>query len=178
MDRNRARVFPGPVANTGPGTWARSSLSFLSVAWEGKGLGTGGLCPNVTGTHKLHIVKDVGMWSIISSICPVIHPSDKVEKGTVGSFEKRETGQHWWYELVRRGRESLPHEALLWINKTFTPREGERERLGINVVFHLVPHYYIYSLCWLTCMWGMSRSFVWIAFTPRVWARDWGGINV
>jgi hypothetical protein len=49
VDRNRACVFPGAVADTGPGT--RSSLSFLSIAQEGKGLGTGGLCPNVTGTH-------------------------------------------------------------------------------------------------------------------------------
>jgi hypothetical protein len=38
VDRNTARVFPGAVANTGPGTRARSSLSFLSVAREGKGL--------------------------------------------------------------------------------------------------------------------------------------------
>jgi hypothetical protein len=38
VDRNRARVFPGAVADTGPGTRARSSLSFLSVAQEGKGL--------------------------------------------------------------------------------------------------------------------------------------------
>jgi hypothetical protein len=44
-------VFSGAVADTGPGTRARSSLSFLSVAREGKGLGMGGLCPNVTGTH-------------------------------------------------------------------------------------------------------------------------------
>jgi hypothetical protein len=33
-----ARVFPGVVANTGPGTQAWSSLSFLSVAREGKEL--------------------------------------------------------------------------------------------------------------------------------------------
>jgi hypothetical protein len=33
-----ARVFPGAVADTGPGTRARSSLSFLFVAREGKGL--------------------------------------------------------------------------------------------------------------------------------------------
>jgi hypothetical protein len=38
VDQNRARVFPGAVADTGPGTQARSSLSFLSVAREGKGL--------------------------------------------------------------------------------------------------------------------------------------------
>jgi len=31
-------VFPGVVVDTGPGTGARSSLSFLSVAQEGKGL--------------------------------------------------------------------------------------------------------------------------------------------
>jgi hypothetical protein len=72
-------VFPGAVVDTSPGTQARSSLSFLFVAREGKGLGTGmsmgglgtgghgtsemgtgelgmgGLCPNVTGTHKLNI---------------------------------------------------------------------------------------------------------------------------
>jgi hypothetical protein len=56
VDRNKARVFLGAVADTGPGTRAWSSLSFLSVAREGKGLGTGGLgtgglCLNVTGTY-------------------------------------------------------------------------------------------------------------------------------
>ncbi len=54
-------MFPGAVADTGLSTRARSSLSFLSVVREGKGLGTGGhgmgglgtggLCSNVTGTH-------------------------------------------------------------------------------------------------------------------------------
>ncbi len=38
VDWNRARVFPGAVTDTGPGTRAWSSLSFLSVAREGKGL--------------------------------------------------------------------------------------------------------------------------------------------
>jgi len=38
VDRNRARVFLGAVADTSPGTRARSSVSFLSVAREGKGL--------------------------------------------------------------------------------------------------------------------------------------------
>jgi len=38
VDRNRARVFPGVVADIGPGTRARLSLSFLSIAQEGKGL--------------------------------------------------------------------------------------------------------------------------------------------
>jgi hypothetical protein len=38
VDRNRARVFPGAVADTGPGTQAWSSLSFLSITREGKGL--------------------------------------------------------------------------------------------------------------------------------------------
>ncbi len=38
VDRNRARVFPGAIANIGPSTRARSSLSFLFVAREGKGL--------------------------------------------------------------------------------------------------------------------------------------------
>ncbi len=38
VDRNKAHVFLRVVANTGPGTQARSSLSFLPVAQEGKGL--------------------------------------------------------------------------------------------------------------------------------------------
>jgi hypothetical protein len=38
VDRNRARVFPGAIADNGPGTRAWSSLSFLSVTREGKGL--------------------------------------------------------------------------------------------------------------------------------------------
>jgi hypothetical protein len=37
------------------------------------------------------------------------------------------------------GAESLPHEALLWIDKP-SLHVKERERLGIHVVFHLVPH--------------------------------------
>jgi hypothetical protein len=61
VDRNKACVFSGAVADTGPSTQDRSSLSFLSVARERKGLGTdehdtselgtGELCPNVMGTH-------------------------------------------------------------------------------------------------------------------------------
>jgi hypothetical protein len=38
VDRNRAHVFPGVVTDTGPGTRARSSFSFLFVARERKGL--------------------------------------------------------------------------------------------------------------------------------------------
>jgi hypothetical protein len=38
VDQNRAHVFPGAVADTSPGIRAQSSLSFLSVAQEGKGL--------------------------------------------------------------------------------------------------------------------------------------------
>jgi len=38
VDRNRARVFLEAVADTSPGTRARLSFSFLSVAREGKGL--------------------------------------------------------------------------------------------------------------------------------------------
>jgi hypothetical protein len=44
----------GAVADTGPGTRAQSSLSFLSVAQEGKGLARpvcASQCPKVTGTH-------------------------------------------------------------------------------------------------------------------------------
>jgi hypothetical protein len=38
VDHNKARVFPKAVIDTGPSTQARSCLSFLSVAREGKGL--------------------------------------------------------------------------------------------------------------------------------------------
>ncbi len=38
VDWNRACVFPGAVTDTGPGTRAQLSLSFFSVAREGKGL--------------------------------------------------------------------------------------------------------------------------------------------
>jgi len=38
VDRNRARVFSGAVVDTGLGTRARSSLSFLSVAQKKNGL--------------------------------------------------------------------------------------------------------------------------------------------
>jgi hypothetical protein len=38
VDRNRARVFSGAVVDTSPGTRARLSISFLSIAREGKGL--------------------------------------------------------------------------------------------------------------------------------------------
>jgi hypothetical protein len=44
----------GAVADTGSGTRARSSLSFFSVAQEGKGLARpicASQCPKVTGTH-------------------------------------------------------------------------------------------------------------------------------
>jgi hypothetical protein len=46
----QARVFPGAIADTGSGTRARLSLSFLSVAQEGKGLARcvcASQCPNL-----------------------------------------------------------------------------------------------------------------------------------
>ncbi len=44
----------GAVVDTGPGTRARLSLSFLFIAEEGKGLARpvcASQCPKVTGTH-------------------------------------------------------------------------------------------------------------------------------
>ncbi len=53
VDQKRVRVFPGAIAYTGPGTRARSSLSFLSVAREGKGQAEVALCDAGAAVYTL-----------------------------------------------------------------------------------------------------------------------------
>jgi len=70
-----ARVFPGVVADIAPGTRARSSLSFLSVAREGKGLarcvafiasGSGAL---QRWGRRLHTANVVSVCVFVTDIC-------------------------------------------------------------------------------------------------------------
>jgi hypothetical protein len=75
VDRNRARVFPRVVADTGPSTWARSSHSFLSVAREGKGLArcsafaTSGSGALQRWGRCLHTANVVSVCVFVTDIC-------------------------------------------------------------------------------------------------------------
>jgi len=63
--------------------------------------------------YLLHIVKDVGMWSIISSICPIIHPSIRlvIHPSRHGLFTP--TGRRKSGIQTRRG------EEYVWVKDIF-----------------------------------------------------------
>jgi hypothetical protein len=111
VDRKRARVFLGAVADTGSGTRARLSLSFLSIAQERKGRAEAMLC------DARAVVYTLQMWCL--SVCSSQTFADCGQGSRLGgpSEVSRPFIHAVWGQTVRSVGQTGVHKAR-WAGQT------------------------------------------------------------